>query len=115
MAPAHRVGLLHDPQKKEEIIVGGRARLFLATLLGLLLLLLLGLHGGPVDVPCKSDLQDDEDEDHEQNGEQVRLIIEGVHGLLCCADLEEPVELTRSHCVESCRCLVGFEVIGVCK
>lgn len=44
------------------------ASLFLATLLGLLLLLLLRLHGGPVNVPCEGDLQDDEDENDEQNG-----------------------------------------------
>lgn len=53
-----------------------------------------------MDVPCEGDLQDDEDEDHDQDGEQIRLVVEGVDGLLRCANFQEPIELTWSHCVK---------------
>lgn len=68
-----------------------------------------------MNVPCKGDLQDDEDEDHEQDGEKVRLVVEGVDGLLRCANLEEPIELTCSHCVESLSVLIRLEVADVYK
>lgn len=64
----------------------------------LLLLLLRVLQGGEVNSIGQADLQADDDENHEQDGEEVRLVVECIDGLLRRTDLQEPVELSCRHC-----------------
>lgn len=73
-------------------------RLFLCSALAalfLLLFLLLRLQRGEVDVPDEDALQDEDEEHDDENGEQVRLIVEDGDGLRGGADFTEPIELSH--------------------
>ncbi|KAI5462206.1 hypothetical protein BGZ63DRAFT_207905 [Mariannaea sp. PMI_226] len=61
----------------------------------LLRLNLLRLHGGFVNVPVQSDLENDCDENDEKDGEKDRLVIENGDGLISGANFGEPVEFTH--------------------
>lgn len=50
-----------------------------------------------MDVPVEHDLQDDDDENDDEDSEGVRLIVQDGDGLVCGADLLEPVELILTH------------------
>lgn len=58
-------------------------------------LFLRGLKGGPVDEPQKAGLGDQDDEDDDEGGEEVGLVVEDGDGLVGGADFLEPVELAH--------------------
>jgi hypothetical protein len=77
----------------------------------LLLLGLLGLEGGVVDVPQQGALESEADDDENQDGEELGLVVEDGDGLVGGADALEPVELTHGGGLEVCVC---FFFVAVC-
>lgn len=57
-----------------------------------------------MDVPDEDALKDENEENHDEDSEEVGLVVQDVDGLLRRADLGEPVELT--HCV-GCFAVLG--------